>query len=287
MTAPVGAPDPTDPAAAEPSSVDAPPSDPLTVHPEAEHPIPRPSAAPPPERPGPTSARDIATAICPYLSASAGAWRSAAPSRDHRCAALAPPAPQPVDKQRRHCLAAEHVECSIFRAAQAARQTALAAGADPERIATADSTRRPLPRTTPVLLEPPRLLDQVTRLQLDRAPGQVALVALMVVAFAIVALSRLSGGGTPTPQPSPSFVAVLPSGPVRTPRPTPIVVPSDEPSAGPDGSPSASFRTTYTVKKGDTLIGVAAKFKTTAAAIRKLNGLQSSSLKVGQVLKIP
>ena len=41
------------------------------------------------------------------------------------------------------------------------------------------------------------------------------------------------------------------------------------------------------MKKGDTLIGVAAKFKTTAAAIRKLNALKSSTLKVGQVLKIP
>src|SRR6185295_11681978 len=194
MTVPVGATDPTDPAAAESSIVEAPPSDPLTVPPDSEHRPPPVPVAPPPARPQPSSAREIASAMCPYLSSSGGAWRAANPSRDHRCTALTPPAPQPVDKQRRHCLATEHVECSICRAAQAARQTSLAAGADPERIATADSTRRPLPRTTPVLLEPPRLLDQVTRLQLDRAPGQVALVALMVVAFAIVALSRFSGG---------------------------------------------------------------------------------------------
>jgi LysM repeat protein len=41
------------------------------------------------------------------------------------------------------------------------------------------------------------------------------------------------------------------------------------------------------VKKGDTLIGVATKFKTTAAKIRALNGLKNSTLHVGQTLKIP
>lgn len=265
MTAPVGTPHPTDPA--------------TDVVP--------PDATPASERVQPATAREVATAICPYLSSTAGAWRSASSSRDHRCTALTPPAPQPADKQRQHCLAAAHVECSIFRAAVTARQTALAAGTDPGRIAAADAARRPLPRTTPVLLEPPRLIDQVARLQLDRAPGQIALVALMVVAFAIVALSRLSGGGSPTPSASPSFVAAAPSVPVRTPPPTSLVEPSASGSVAPSGSPSASFRTTYTVKKGDTLIGVAAKFKTTAAAIRKLNGLTSSTLHTGQVLKIP
>jgi LysM repeat protein len=265
MTAPVEVADPTDPAAE-----------------------PRPPSPAPPARPtAPASAREIATAICPYLSSTAGSWRSVSPSRDHRCQALNPPTPQPTDKQRRHCLAAEHDECSIFRAAQAARQTALAAGADPARIAAADAARRPLPRTTPVLLEPPRLLDQAARLQLDRAPGQLALVALMVIAFAIVALSRFTAPATSAaPSPSPSFVAVLPSA-AATPIPTPSAEPSSEPSNEASVGPSPSFRTTYTVKKGDTLIGVAAKFKTTAAAIRKLNALQSSSLKVGQVLKIP
>jgi LysM domain len=279
MTAPVGAPDPTDPAA-----------DPLPAGPEPPAVEAVPSHADPAPRPDehapPASAREIATAICPYLVSSHGAFRSAAPSRDHRCGALSPPAPQPADKQRRHCLASEHVECSIFRAAVTARQTALAAGADPERIAAADAARRPLPRTTPVLLEPPRLLDQAARLQLDRAPGQIALVALMVVAFAIVLLSRFSAGAPPAASPGPSFVAVLPSAAV-TPRPSPAVRPSAAPSAAASAAPAPSFRTTYVVKKGDTLIGVATKFKTTAAKIRTLNGLKSSTLHVGQTLKIP
>jgi hypothetical protein len=268
MTAPVGVADPTDPAA------DPVPSGPSPSSPAAPAPV------------APVTAREIAVAICPYLSSSAGAWRSVSPSRDHRCVALTPPAPQPTDKQRRHCLAAEHVHCSIFRAAQTARHTALASGADPSRIAAADAARRPLPRTTPILLEPPHLLDQVTRLQLDRAPGQIALVALMVVAFAVVALSRFTAPTGPAPSPGPSFVAVLPSA-APAPTPTPTIATSPAPSDGASSGPSASFRTTYTVKKGDTLIGVAAKFKTTAAAIRRLNALKSASLKVGQVLKIP
>jgi hypothetical protein len=276
MTTPVGAPHPTG-LAADPAPAGTDTSVVEVVPPPVE---------PGPARPAPVSARELAAGICPYLVSSHGAFRSAGPSRDHRCAALSPPAPQPADKQKRHCLAAEHVECSIFRAAVAARQTALAAGADPERIAAADAARRPLPRTTPVLLEPPRLIDQAARLQLDRAPGQLALVALMVVAFAIVLLSRFSAGSPPEPSPGPSFVAVRPSS-AATPRPSVAPRSSAAASAQASAGPAPSVRTTYVVKKGDTLIGVATKFKTTAAKIRALNGLKNSTLHVGQTLKIP
>jgi hypothetical protein len=206
----------------------------------------------------------------------------AAPSRDHRCAAVDPPAPQATDKQRRHCLSADHVECPMFRAARDARAATLAGGADPALVAAADLRRRPIARTAPVLLEPPRLVDQAVRFQFDRAPGQVTLIALMVVAFAIVALTRLSGGGAPTASVAPSQIAAVPS-PSPTPRPTPTASPSVEPS--PSAAPSAPV--TYKVKKGDTLLSIAKKFKTTAAKITALNGLKGTTLKVGQVLKIP
>lgn len=42
----------------------------------------------------------------------------------------------------------------------------------------------------------------------------------------------------------------------------------------------------YKVKRGDTLGGIANKFKTTALAIKKLNGLKSSKIYVGQRLKV-
>jgi hypothetical protein len=270
MTDPVDVPDPLDPA--------------VRI-------APAPSPDPVPDQPigarAPAGAREVAAALCPYLASAGGSWRMATPSREHRCIALSPPAAQTTDKQRRHCLSAEHVDCSIYRAARESRRATLAGGADPRRIAAADDARRPLPRTAPILLEPPRLVDQVTRLQLDRAPGQLALVALMVVAFAVVALSRLTSGSSPGPSLDPSPSALGPSRPAPTSTPVPTVAPSADASASASSSASPSFRTTYTVKKGDTLVGVASKFQTTAEAIRTLNNLTTSTLHVGQVLKIP
>lgn len=42
----------------------------------------------------------------------------------------------------------------------------------------------------------------------------------------------------------------------------------------------------HKVQKGETLWGISKKYKTTVAAIQKLNNLKSTSLKVGQVLKV-
>lgn len=236
------------------------------------------------------SPADVVGATCPYLTSSGGSWRVATPSRDHRCAAIDPPAPQSTDKQRIHCLSTEHVECPTFRAARSARTATLAGVADPRLVDAADSRRRPLARTAPILLEPPRLVDRVIHLQFDRAPSQLALIGLMVVAFAIVALTRLSSGtdgnGSPSAAPSSVVAIVAPST-----SPTPTVPPPASSSSGPSASPSAtaaaSFRTTYRVKKGDTLLGIANHFGTTPAKIKTLNGMTSSILKIGQVLKIP
>jgi hypothetical protein len=238
-----------------------------------------PAALPKP----PPTAPEAVAAICPYLTASRGSWRMASPSRDHRCAAVDPPASQTTDKQRRHCLSDDHVDCSVFRAARSARAATLAAGADPLLVDAADGRRRPLARTAPVLLERPRLVDQAVRLQFERGPGQIALIALMVVAFAIVALTRISGGTDPAAAQLPSqlIAATTPS-----PTPTRVATPSLSPSIGPSGSPAPSSRT-YKVKKGDTLTTIAKAFGTTAAKIKTINALKTSTLRIGQVLKIP
>ena len=261
----------TAPVEAEDASEQRPPGGPHA--PDGPDPRPRPT----------TAARDAVSGICPYLTASGGSWRMSAPSRDHRCGAVDPPAPQSKDKQRRHCLADEHVECPTFRAARDARTALLAAGADPALVQAADLRRRPLARTAPVLLEPPRLVDQAVRLQFERGPGQIALIGLMVVAFAIVALTRLSVGGAavaPSLEPSQQIAAASP-----TPSPTPTATPS--PSVSPSSSAAPSPRALYTVRKGDTLVTIAKKYATTAAKIKAFNGLTTSTLKVGQVLKIP
>jgi LysM repeat protein len=246
---------------------------------------PGPSSEPDHSRPTPT-APDVVVGTCPYLTSAGGSWRLASPSRDHRCGAVDPPAAQPTDKQRRHCLSPDHLDCSIFRAARTARATSLAAGADPALVDAADRRRRPVARTAPILLEQPRLVDQAVRLKLDRAPGQAALIALMIVAFAIVALTRLSSGAAPAPSPSarPSNAVVAPS--VRPSR-TPLATASPNPTGSAPASAAPAFRTTYKVKKDDTLFGIATYFGTTEAKIRVLNGLKTSTLKIGQVLKIP
>jgi LysM repeat protein len=59
-------------------------------------------------------------------------------------------------------------------------------------------------------------------------------------------------------------------------------------STPPATPPPSTSTTTYRVKAGDTMIGIAAKFGTTPKEIAALNGITDpSSLKVGQVLKIP
>ena len=268
MTVPHGAPDGADP---RPESEPDGPPDP-TAHPSHVATL---------------SAREATAAMCPYLISVGGAWRQATPSRDHRCSAFDPPAPQPTDKQRRHCLSPHHPECAIFRAARTARAAGLIPSGDPVAVAKVDAARRPIARTAPILLEQPRLVDQAVRLSFDRGPGQLALVALMILAFSVVAITRLSTGSPPAAgaSASPSAIARASSTPVPTRRPSPS--PSAAPSASAGPSTAPSFRTTYTVKKGDTLATIAARYKTTAAAIRRVNGLSSNTIRIGQVLKIP
>lgn len=53
------------------------------------------------------------------------------------------------------------------------------------------------------------------------------------------------------------------------------------------GSSSNAKITRYTIKRGDTLSGIAAKHRTTVASIRRLNGIKNNSIQVGQKIKLP
>lgn len=245
------------------------------------------------------SAGARALATCPYLLASSGDWRATSPSRDHRCTAFAPAAPLATEKQRRLCLVADHVGCSTYLAALAARE---------ERgLATpATSNARWAPaRMTPVVDVGVGIGATVAGLVADRRGWQVIPAVILVVALAALGLSGIGRGvpGTAAiPTASPTAAVLVPvtpspaSTPVETsassPSPTlaPVVTqpPTQPPSApGPTPTPIPSAQTTYRVKSGDTLYDIAIAFKTSVSAIRTLNGLTSNTIRAGQVLLIP
>jgi LysM repeat protein len=87
---------------------------------------------------------------------------------------------------------------------------------------------------------------------------------------------------TPSPTPSPQITATVP-GTVQ-PGATPAVAPTAEATGAP--VPQASGGVTYTVAKGDTLYDIAVKYNKSVEAIKRLNGLSSDLLSIGQVLII-
>lgn len=237
------------------------------------------------------------TRICPYLAAADGAWRSTTVAREHRCGAVTPPAPLAAEKQRRLCLTPDYGSCATFEAARAAR---------PLAHDRAPTLPRPLARTTPVVLDHGRIAITIPAWQSERSLGQAVLIALMALAFAAIVLAKLTGGsapaavtgGSPTPHgavgasssPSSTDSTSPPPGTTTDPATSPAATPADVSSTAPaSAAPTDTPATrTYKVKAGDTLIGIANKFGTTPKAITKLNGITDpSSLKIGQVLKIP
>lgn len=231
------------------------------------------------------------TGACPYLAAADGAWRSATVAREHRCRAVAPPAPLAAEKQRRLCLTVDHMGCATFEAARAAR---------PVAHDRAPTLPRPLARTTPVVLDHGRLAVTMPALRSDRLSGQAILIVLLGIAFVAILLAKLTGGGAPAGVAGASPTARASGGasstsstsrPIATGAPT--VAATSSASVGASATPatprpSTTGTRTYKVKVGDTLIGIAAKFRTTPKAIMKLNGItNASNLKIGQVLQIP
>lgn len=239
--------------------------------------------------------------VCPYLLSADGAWRSASAAREHRCTAVAPPSPLAAEKQRRLCLTADHVSCATFVAATEARAT----------TRRAVDLRRPIARTTPLVLDQGRLAIAIPSIATTHMAGQTALIGLLGVAFGAVLIARLAtgGGGEPgvvipigsasvspvttdsaaaatrapaTPRPATQAPAATPP---PTAAPSPTLVPT-----GPTAKPTASVAhpTSYKVKGGDTLSGIAAKFGTTVKVLVDLNKIKDpSKLHVGQVIKLP
>ncbi len=259
----------------------------------------------------PTPTSPQITAVCPYLLAEDGRWRSSTPAREHRCTAVTPAAALAADKQRRLCLVADHVECATYQVATGVGDLI---GTSPDRRPdrSGGSGGRSIVRTAPLVLDHGRLPMVSPTITADRRLGQAALLGLMAIAFVAIILARLSGGGagdgglglaggavaTATPR-STSQASPRPAAsgeaPVRTLVPTevqPSVDPaaSSEPAATDEPSAEATDAppTTYKVKRGDTLSGIAAEFGTTVAVLVDINDIDDpSALRVGQVLDLP
>jgi LysM repeat protein len=239
-------------------------------------------------------ALQAAHAICPFLVAAAGDWRRLGVAREHVCAAVDPPAAVAAEKQRRLCLAETHRDCATYVAARHARELAPAAA----RLGT--EARWPIPRTAPVVVDRGR--PSLASLRLDRSVVQGGLIVLMIAAFAVLALARLTAPGSGPaagPSISPSPTAQASPSPSQSPSPRPSLAPSPSgspssspssvPSVGPSPAPSTATSTrTYTVRAGDSLSAIAARLGTTVALLRELNDIPDPSLlRVGQVLRIP
>jgi LysM repeat protein len=262
---------------------------------------PRPADA---VEPSSIARRRVASAVlevCPYLRTEAGSWRSAYAAREHQCGAVEPAAQLTIAKQRSLCLLPAHAACATFVAA--GDGTAEAPADAPGRDAAA---LWPATRSTPLLLEPVRGLLAPLTTATPRTGGQAMLVGLMVLAFVVLAIARTStpdasGGSTPgasaslqaavasssagvsasaTPRPTPSPSATT------TPSPSPTSPPTASPTTAPTATPSSTRR--YTVKAGDTLSGIAARFNTTVKALAAANNIVDPRLiRIGQVLVIP
>lgn len=237
---------------------------------------------------------DEPRAVCPYLLMGSGRWRNAEPSREHVCASEPDSIPIGLETQRQRCFA-DFQSCARFEAAAAAY-----------RAAVPLAPLRPVARTIPVVVDRGRTPLPVPRLVGRRTLGQAVLAVAMIGAAAALLLARLGdpagagpGQGADTSgRPSASLVAeVSPSiGPSAvvspsistSPAATATAQPTPSPTPKPSPTASQSAGQTYTVKFGDTLSTIAAKFGTTVKKLSTLNGITDPSLiHPGDVLKIP
>jgi LysM repeat protein len=225
--------------------------------------------------------------ICPYL-ALADDGRTVADGFDpeHRCHALAPPAPLERSRQVQLCLTEAHARCERFAAARTAW---LAASSGLPRVAPDVDFGR-----TRLVLEPEaawRNLSSSPTARFTRPALLVAIVALAVVGLLVLSsvfgiLGGAPGDDSPTPSPSTSLPASdSPSPVLGSSAPSPsasAAVASVPPVETPAPSPQI-----YIVQQGDTLNLIAQRFGTTVAAIQAANNLTGTEINVGQELIIP
>lgn len=152
------------------------------------------------------------------------------------------------------------------------RLEALARGEEPPPAAPVPGP--PPRRTRPRLSAPSRSAQAWARIA---AP--VAFLVAVIVVVSLAFQSGVVGGGAPADGPA---------------KPTAKASPKASKSAKPTSTPKATESATpggtrtYTVKPGDTLSGIAARFDTTVTAIEELNADKDlTTLQPGQKLTVP
>ena len=231
------------------------------------------------EEPATDEPRDprVATLVCPFLVSAAGPWRSAEPARDHRCSRLTRSTHIEPTHQRRYCLGSGGPGCPHY----------VPARADSRFVST-----------LPVIVDRGPL---TATLEKDGVRRLAAPATVVIVGAALGALLLSRGPGAPGPA-SGGSVASTPgastqsaaaasppasAAPSPSPAPTASSLPSPTQGASASPFPTAGSRT-YTVRPGDTLGAIAAKFGTTTRVLVQLNGIANPSLiRVGAVLKLP
>jgi LysM repeat protein len=233
--------------------------------------------------------------VCPFLASADGRWRSAYPSREHRCTAVGADALLALARQRTLCLGPGHRTCSAF---VAARGTWSLAASDP---VPEDRGLWPSVRTVPLLLEPTRGRFASIPIGGGRAGSQALLVAMMALALVVLVVARATAppvGAGASPSPGPTAIGSAPViGPPPSAQPSPAPTsmasapaPTASPSAAVTASPTpeSSPSRTYRVQAGDTLYVIAQRFGTTVKAIAEANGISDpTKIRIGQVLAIP
>jgi len=229
------------------------------------------------DAPGAPEAAPPGIVVCPFLVSAAGPWRSAEPARDHRCSRVAHHARLDLDRQRRYCVGSGGPGCPRYVTPRA-----------PGRLAS----------MLPVVMDRGPLgatLEQ-ERLRRLAAPASVVIVGAALGAFLLArgpgapgpASDNGAAGSTVGPSTRP---ASTPSGPPVTAAPSDASAPTPPPSPSTpraSASPVPVGGRTYTVRPGDNLSSIAARFGTTTRALVQLNGIANPSLiRVGQVLKVP
>jgi LysM repeat protein len=194
-------------------------------------------------------------------------------------------------------LTAAYATCPRYGAALDARR-ARWIGAPEGLVAFEARVGRRVPRVAPVALDrPSAIAGPLSLLGGSRRLARIALAAAMVGAAGLLLAARFAGGqvgGNLRVSPEPSAPAAVASpteglGPSSaspslpaTSTPSPAPAKTSKPTAKP-----ASTRR-YTVRSGDTLGGIARRFGTTVAVLKKLNGISDTSrIRPGRVLRIP